>query len=54
MKANVCVQLWLSLLARFACLTAITGYDVWLLRRLHRTAWVPDHHHPIVITECKP
>jgi hypothetical protein len=34
-------ELWLSLLASFACSTAIAGFDAWLLRQAHRTAWVP-------------
>ena len=35
-------ELWLSLLASFTCSTAIAGFNAWLLRLAHRTAWVPE------------
>jgi hypothetical protein len=33
-------RLWLSLLPRFVGLTWITGFDIWLLRQVHRSVRV--------------
>jgi hypothetical protein len=38
-------RLWLSLLPRFVRLTRITGFDIWLLRQVHRSAGVPVRAH---------
>jgi hypothetical protein len=41
MKANVCRQHLLSVLARMTCFSAPNVFDTWLLRRAHQGTWAP-------------
>jgi hypothetical protein len=45
-KQTFAQKLWLSPLPRVAELTAIPGFDTWLLRQVHRTTRGPASGSP--------